>query len=120
MEISLETIKEIITQMNFTNVGWQIIAPLLFMAGDFISGFIQACINNNISTKIMRQGILRKALLLLVITLSFVIQYCFNLSVISKVVCAYIIIMEFISILENIKKAGVDLGKLGQLIKDKK
>ena len=67
----------------------------------------------------MREGILRKILLILVVILSFIFQYTFNIPAISKVVCIYIIIMEIISILENVKKAGVDLGKLGDLLKIK-
>ena len=67
----------------------------------------------------MREGILRKILLILVVILSFIFQYAFNIPAISKVVCIYIIVMEIISILENVKKAGIDLGKLGDLLKIK-
>lgn len=67
----------------------------------------------------MREGLLRKMLLILVIILSFVFQYAFNIPIISKIVCIYIIVMEIVSILENLKKAGVDLGKLGDLLKIK-
>ena len=67
----------------------------------------------------MREGILRKILLILVVILSFIFQYAFNIPAISKVVCTYIILMEIISILENVKKVGIDLGKLGDLLKIK-
>lgn len=67
----------------------------------------------------MREGLLRKILLILIVILSFIFQYAFNIPAISKVVCIYLIIMEIISILENLKKAGVDLGKLGELLKIK-
>ena len=67
----------------------------------------------------MREGILRKILLILVVILSFIFQYAFNIPAISKVVCIYIIVMEIISILENLKKAGIELGKLGDLLKIK-
>lgn len=67
----------------------------------------------------MREGLLRKILLIVVIILSFIFQYAFNIPVISKVVCIYLIVMEIISIMENLKKAGIDLGKLGELLKIK-
>lgn len=67
----------------------------------------------------MREGLLRKMLLILVVILSFIFQYAFNIPAISKVVCIYLIIMEIISIMENLKKAGIDLGKLGELLKVK-
>lgn len=112
-------LNQIISNLNFSSVFWQVIASLIFMVGDYVSGFIQAVINNNVDSKIMREGLFRKILLVLVILLSFIFQYAFNIPIISKVVCIYIIIMEIVSILENLKKAGVDLGKLGELLKIK-
>lgn len=67
----------------------------------------------------MREGLLRKILLILIMILSFIFQYAFNIPIISKAVCIYLIVMEIISILENLKKAGIDLGKLGELLKVK-
>lgn len=113
-------IEQIITSLNFTNIFWQGGATLIFMIADIVSGVIQAIINKNLDSQKMREGILRKMLLILVVILSFIFQYAFNIPAISKVVCIYIIVMEIISILENIKKAGIDLGKLGELLKVKK
>ena len=112
-------IEQIINSLNFTTIFWQAGATLIFMVADIITGLIQAVINKNLDSQKMREGILRKALLILVVILSFISQYAFNIPVISKVVCIYIIIMEVISIFENIKKAGVDLGKLGEILKIK-
>lgn len=112
-------IEQIINSLNFTTIFWQAGATLIFMVVDIISGIIQAVINKNLDSQKMREGILRKSLLILIVALSFVAQYAFNIPAISKVVCIYIILMEIISIFENLKKAGVDLGKLGELLKIK-
>ena len=112
-------IEQIINSLNFTNIFWQGGATLIFMVGDIISGIVQAVINKNLDSQKMREGLLRKILLILIVILSFIFQYAFNIPTISKVVCIYLIVMEIISILENIKKAGVDLGKLGELLKIK-
>lgn len=112
-------IEQIITSLNFTNIFWQGGATLIFMIADIISGIIQAIINKNLDSQKMREGILRKMLLILVVILSFIFQYAFNIPAISKVVCIYLIVMEIISIMENLKKAGIDLGKLGELLKVK-
>lgn len=112
-------IEQIINSLNFTTIFWQVGATLIFMVADIITGLVQAIINKNLDSQKMREGILRKALLILIVILSFVAQYTFNISAISKVVCLYLIIMEVISILENLKKAGVDLGKLGEILKIK-
>ena len=115
----MENLGTIIENLEFTSLFWQVIATLVFMLADVISGLISAVIRNELDSKVMREGLLRKILLILVVALSFVISSAFGIDIISKVVCIYIIIMEIISILENLKKAGIDLGKLGELLKIK-
>lgn len=111
---------ELLNNLNFSSILWQILTPILFSAADVITGFIQAIINKNVDSSIMRTGLLHKILIILVIILSFIIDITFSLPFISKIVCIYVIVMELISILENISKAGIDLGKLAEIIKIKK
>lgn len=111
--------EQILEALDFTNIFWQGGATLIFMVADIITGFMQAVINKDVDSQKMREGIMRKGLLILVIILSFVAQYAFNIPQVSKVVCLYIIFMEVISILENVKKSGIDIGKLGELLKIK-
>lgn len=115
----MENLKYFIENLNFANIYWQIGTTLIFMLADIISGVVSASILHDLDSQKMREGLLRKVLLVLIVLLSFIVGGAFNLIFISKVVCIYIIIMETISILENIKKAGVDLGKLGELLKIK-
>lgn len=115
----MENLETIINNLHFTSLLWQVLATLIFMVADIISGFVSALIQKNVDSQKMREGLLRKMLLILIIALSFIIQYAFNITLISKIVCIYIIVMEVISILENLKKAGIDLGKLGELLKIK-
>lgn len=110
---------EILESLNFTNLVWQIVTPLIFMLTDIITGVIQAVINKNLDSQKMREGLLRKLGLILIIILSFIIRYAFNIPIISKAIILYIIIMETLSILENLKKAGIDFGKFGELLKVK-
>lgn len=111
--------EEILGSLNFTNIIWQIITPLIFMLADIITGVIQAVINKNLDSQKMREGLLRKLGLVLIIILSFIIQYAFNISIISKAIIIYIVLMESLSIIENLKKAGIDFGKFGELLKVK-
>lgn len=103
--------------LNFSSTTWQLIGSFSFILADIISGIISAIINHNLDSKKMREGLLRKILLIIIIALSFITDLVFNLYIVSKVVCIYIIVMEFVSILENFKKAGIELGKLGELLK---
>lgn len=108
-------IQEIIQQLDFSNLGWQIATPIIFSVADIITGFIQAVINNDVKSKIMRQGLLHKILIIIILLLSFIASASFNLSIISKFVSIYIILMETISIFENLAKAGIDFGELKKI-----
>lgn len=101
--------EEFFMNLQFSNIIWQIVTPLIFSLADIITGYIQAIINKNVDSQVMREGLLHKMLLLVVLILSFIMQFAFNLSFISIVVCLYICIMETTSILENLKKAGIEL-----------
>lgn len=112
--------EELLTNVKFSTNIWQIATPFIFMLIDIISGYIQAIINKNVDSKIMREGLLHKFLLTLVLIIGYVIQFAFNLTFVAQAISIYICVMELMSILENLKKAGVDLGKLGSILKNKK
>lgn len=108
---------EIIQSLSFSSILWQILAPILFSLGDIITGFIQAVINNDVDSTKMRTGLLHKILLILILFLSILLDITFNLSFCSKSVSIYIIVMEILSICENLTKAGVEMGKLSEILK---
>lgn len=112
-------LNEIIETLNFSSILWQILTPIIFSLSDVFTGFIQAVINNNLDSKIMRHGLLHKVLIILLVILSFIFDRAFNLLIVSKIVCIYIIIMETISIFENLTEAGLNFGKLTDLLKIK-
>lgn len=95
--------------LQFTNIIWQIVTPLVFSLADIITGYIQAVINKDVQSQVMREGLLHKMLLIVILILSFIMQFAFDLKCISIVVCLYICLMETTSILENLQKAGIEL-----------
>lgn len=115
----MENLQYFIQNLDFTNTFWQVGTTLFFMLGDIISGVVSAVILKNLDSQKMREGLLRKVLLILIVLLGFVVGGAFKITFVSKAVCIYIIVMETVSILENVKKAGIDLGKLGELLKIK-
>lgn len=115
----MEEIYSILKNFDFSNIVWQIITPLIFSVADFVTGFIQAVINKNVDSQKMRNGLLHKTLLLIIILLSFIIDFSFNIHFVSKSICVFVIGMEIVSIAENFKKAGVDLGKFGRILAEK-
>ena len=112
--------EELFNNLQFSNIIWQIITPLIFSGLDILTGYIQAVINKDIDSKVMREGLLHKCLLIVALVMGYVVQYAFNLNFVAQAITIYICIMEVMSILENLKKAGLDLGKLGDILKDKK
>ena len=100
--------EELLQNLQFSNVIWQIVTPLIFSCFDVITGYIQSIIKKNTDSTKMRNGLLHKCLIVLVLIGSFIIEYAFNLHIVSVSVCIYICIMEITSILENLKKAGLD------------
>ena len=108
---------EIVNSLNFSNIIWEIITPLLFNLGDIITGYIKAVITNSVSSSIMRQGLLHKCAILLCLMLGFVVQFAFGLTIVSKVIAIYIIIMEVVSIYENLKDIGIDFVDVKNLFK---
>lgn len=115
----MEKYIEIISNLNFSNDIWKITAPLIFSLADIITGFIQAVINKNVDSQRMRNGLLHKVTLIIIIILGFVLDLSFNLNVFSKTFCVIIIWMEIISISENVKKMGFKLGWLTKILKEK-
>lgn len=110
-------IQEVINSLDFSNLAWQVFTPIIFSVVDIITGFIQAIINDSVSSKVMRVGLLHKILIIIVVMLGFVGGAAFNLPIIPKFICGYIVIMETISIFENLSKAGLDVKELLKFFK---
>ena len=85
-----------------------IISCLLFMVMDFASGLVKAAKNKAISSTVMREGLFHKASLVLVILLAIMCEVTmthFDIGMdlpLVVPVCAYIVLMEVASILENV------------------
>ena len=111
--------EELMQTLSFSNIVWQVITPLIFSGLDILTGYIQAVINKNVDSKVMREGLLHKCLLIVAIIIGYVVEYAFGLSAVSSVITIYICVMELMSIAENLKKAGVDLKIFGDILKNK-
>ena len=88
---------------------WGIILSCIMMFADILVGFIGAVIQNNISSTKMREGILHKILILILIFLCLIIEvassHMFKLPYdipTCEIICGYTVVMELASIIENI------------------
>lgn len=88
---------------------WGIALACVMMVADMVVGFIVAVINEKLSSTKMRNGLLHKVLMLVLIFICLAIEIGVSHTgalpydvPTCEVVCGYIIIMEFVSVLENI------------------
>ena len=88
---------------------WSIVLACVMMCADVLVGFIVAVINNDLSSTKMRKGLLHKVLMLILIAVCLAIELAIEHTVqlpydvpTCEVVCGYVVVMELISVLENI------------------
>lgn len=91
---------------------WSIIMACVMMLADIITGFTGAVVRYDISSIKMRNGIVRKIMILVLIAVAYVLGVGLghvsgiNAKIPStEIVCWYVVVMEIASILENISKA---------------
>lgn len=86
--------------------------PIVFMASDMLIGFLAAASKQEIVSTKMRSGLMKKVCLLTSLLLVIAISEMTNIpSSVSPLVSSYICLCELISIIENLKKAGIKIPK---------
>lgn len=107
---------------------WAVGAVLAMMAIDIVTGFVQAVVNHCVSSTKIREGLLHKVSILLVIAAVTALEVAgehvagIGIDGMGTVaVCAVVILMEFVSVWENACKANPTLkdSPLGMLLEDK-
>lgn len=105
-------ITEVLNGLKFTNNFWLVMMPTILMVLDVATGFVNAWSKHEIKSSIMRQGLARKFGELTVIGIGQLFffglglpKYCVGF------VSFYIVLMELVSIAENLDKLGVPIPK---------
>lgn len=99
---------EAFQEINFTHRYWILFLPLILMAADVITGWLQATINGTWDSTKMRVGLFRKSGEILVIIIAYAIYTAIALPFdVPAFIAGYIIIMELISVCENLDQAGL-------------
>lgn len=93
--------------------GWDtpLMVLVIFMTMDYMTGLINAAIQNKLNSKIGCKGIAKKGLILIVLIVAVLLDRLINKNiwVFRTLVCYFYIANEGISILENCGKCGVPL-----------
>lgn len=111
----LETIKELL-------LAQQTILIIVFVAIilDFITGITKAIYMKNIQSEKLRKTIPKIIGYCAVILIAVCLQIAFNIDYITKIICLFIIVIEFISVIENINNYVTIPQFLIKVLKDKK
>lgn len=95
---------------QFRNEFWILILPVSLMAIDFITGMLYAWSTETFKSKKMRSGLTKKVGEIAILVIGELFSYGMRIPpVIMAGISAYIIFMEFMSIMENLKKMGVPI-----------
>lgn len=99
-----------LSDIQFSHLYWVFLLPAICAAADIITGWLQATINSCWDSTKMRKGLFRKGGEMLVVVLAYVIYIALSIPVeIVKGVAVYIVIMEIVSVIENLDLAGVTM-----------
>ena len=110
--------------INYTHAYWIFLMPLVMAAADIITGWIQASVNGTWDSTKMRKGLYRKAGELGVVVIAYITGIAITLPVnLAAFISGYIVLMEAISVLENLDQAGIPIPhwitkKLGNVAKE--
>lgn len=104
--------EEIISRVQFANVAWIFIVPISLMGIDYATGILNAWLKGEIKSKKMREGLAKKFGELCILMIGAIFTYGLKApAIILNFVSVYIMIMESISICENLNKLGVPIPK---------
>lgn len=111
----LETIKELLIQQRTI-----LIIVLVAVILDFITGITKAIFQKNIQSEKLRNTIPKIMGYSAIIIIGVSFQIVFNIDFITKIICLFIIVIEFISVIENINNYVTIPKFLTKLLDDKK
>lgn len=105
-------ISDILNKASFRDNYWVIIIPSVLMVLDILTGVIHAWATGHLKSYKMREGLNHKAGELCVLFIGELFTYGMQLpAVFINAVSGYVILMELISIIENLDKMGVPMPK---------
>ena len=101
--------QELMQNIQFTNIWWAILAPVLLIVLDVLTGIIIAWKNDDFKSAKMREGLSKKFGELVYILIGILAKYAINTDLILYFTVGYICLMEISSLAENCDKLGVKM-----------
>lgn len=97
---------------EFRNEFWCPILPIILMGFDILTGFVNAWAKREIQSKKLRTGLSKKVGEIAILIIGEFISFALRVPPeVMKFLSLYIILMEIVSIFENLNKMGVPIPK---------
>lgn len=103
-----------LSALSYSHIYWIFLLPLIGAGADIVTGWIQATINGTWDSTKMRKGLYRKGGELLVVIIAFIAEEAVPVVAdyrLATWISFYIVVMEAVSVLENLNQAGVAFPK---------
>ena len=104
-----------LSNFSYSHIYWIFLLPLIGAGADIVTGWIQATINGAWDSTKMRKGLYRKGGELLVVIIAFIAEEAVPALASYRLatwISFYIVVMETVSVLENLNQAGVNFPKI--------
>ena len=101
--------EELIQNMHFTNIWWAILAPMILIVIDVLTGMVIAWRNNDFKSAKMRTGLSKKFGELVYVLVGILTKFALGTELILYFTVGYICLMELSSLAENCDKLGVKM-----------
>jgi toxin secretion/phage lysis holin len=104
-----------LSTFSYSHIYWIFLLPLIGAGADIVTGWIQATINGTWDSTKMRKGLYRKGGELLVVIIAFIAEEAVPALASYRLatwISFYIVVMEAVSVLENLNQAGVNFPKV--------
>lgn len=101
--------EELIQNMHFTNIWWAILAPMILIVIDVLTGIVIAWRNNDFKSAKMRTGLSKKFGELVYVLVGILTKFALGTELILYFTVGYICLMELSSLAENCDKLGVKM-----------
>ena len=95
--------------MHFTNIWWAILAPMILIVIDVLTGIVIAWRNNDFKSAKMRTGLSKKFGELVYVLVGILTKFALGTELILYFTVGYICLMELSSLAENCDKLGVKM-----------
>ena len=101
---------QMMRNFKFRNEFWCLILPILLMAFDILTGFINAWAKREIQSSKLRTGLSKKVGEIAILVIGELFFFVMRLPAeVMTFISVYIILMELVSIFENLDKLGVPI-----------